>query len=210
VLQILTSDTTTCPAALILFMRARWRIENLFKYLDFYGIDYLADYHFTIQANTRKVDNPQRKQLKTELKDLTTQRDRHRERIGALHTDRTVTIDALNRQSTTAQRRIRARDKQITELKAQFKTVPAKLPANVLNPDAKRAIHRTHRRATYKWCSASSQPMPRTFSPTTSTPTYKTTTNTAPPPATCSTSAAPSPTPTQPSTFNSTGPTPHA
>ena len=33
-------------------MRARWRIENLFKYLDFYGIDYLADYRFTIQANT--------------------------------------------------------------------------------------------------------------------------------------------------------------
>jgi hypothetical protein len=147
VLQILTSDTTTCPAALILFMRARWRIENLFKYLDFYGIDYLTDYRFTIQANTRKVDNPQRKKLKAELKDLTAQRDRHRERIGALHTDRTVTIDALNRQSTTAQRRIRALDKQITELKARLKTVPAKLPANVLNPDAKRAIHRTRRRA---------------------------------------------------------------
>ncbi len=42
-LQILTSDTTACPGALIWFIRARWRIENLFKYLDFYGIDYLAD-----------------------------------------------------------------------------------------------------------------------------------------------------------------------
>ena len=147
VLQILTSDTTTCPAALILFMRGRWRIENLFKYLDFYGIDYLADYHFTIQTNTRKVDNPQRRELKADLKDLTAQRDRHRERIGTLHTDPTVTIDALNRQSTTAQRRIRALDKQITELNARLKTVPAKLPANVLNPDAQRAIHHTHRRA---------------------------------------------------------------
>jgi transposase len=147
VLQILTSDTTTCPAALILFMRARWRIENLFKYLDFYGIDYLTDYHFTIEANTRKVDNPQRKKLKAELKDLTAQRDRHRERIGELHTDRAVTIDALNRQSTTAQRRIRALDKQIADLTAQLKTVPAKLRANIINPDAQRAIHRTHRRA---------------------------------------------------------------
>src|SRR6266542_738601 len=32
-LQILTSDTHSCAGALIWFMRARWRIENLFKYL---------------------------------------------------------------------------------------------------------------------------------------------------------------------------------
>ena len=147
VLQILTSDTTTCPAALILFMRARWRIENLFKYLDFYGIDYLADYHFTIEANTRKVENPQRKQLKAELKNLTAERDQQRERIGELHTDRAVTIADLNRQSTTAQRRIHALDKQIDTLKQRLKTVPAKLPANTIDPTAERAVHRTHRRA---------------------------------------------------------------
>lgn len=147
VLQILTSDTTTCPAALILFMRARWRIENLFKYLDFYGIDYLTDYHFTIEANTRKVDNPQRKQLKAELKNLTAERDRQRERIGELHTDRAVTIADLNRQSTATQRRIHALNKQITELQARLKTVPAKLPANAIDPTAERAVHRTHRRA---------------------------------------------------------------
>jgi transposase len=147
VLQILTSDTTTCPAALVLFMRARWRIENLFKYLDFYGIDYLADYHFTIQANTRKVDNPQRKKVKAELKNLTAERDRHRERIGAAHTDRALSIDQINRQSTTAQRRIQALDKQITALADKLKTIPAKLPANVIDPAAERAIHRTHRRA---------------------------------------------------------------
>ena len=147
VLQILTSDTTTCPAALILFMRARWRIENLFKYLDFYGIDYITDYHATIEANTRKIDNPERKRLKAELKDLTAQRDRHRERIGALHTDRDITITELNHQSTTAQRHIHTLDKQITDLKHKLKTVPAKLPANQINPNATRAIHRAHRRA---------------------------------------------------------------
>jgi transposase len=146
VLQILTSDTTTCPAALVLFMRARWRIENLFKYLDFYGIDYLTDYHFTLEANTRKVDNPQRKALKAELKQLTAERDRLRERIGALHTDRDLTIAALNRESVAAQRRIHTLDKQITELKAHLKTVPAKLPANVIDPTAERAVHRTRRR----------------------------------------------------------------
>ncbi len=147
VLQILTSDTTTCPAALVLFMRARWRIENLFKYLDFYGIDYLADYHFTIEANTRKVDNPERKTLKAELKQLTAERDRHRERIGAAHTDRELTVNQLNQQSLAAQRRIHALDRQIDELTARLKDLPAKLPANVIDPAAERAIHRTRRRA---------------------------------------------------------------
>lgn len=147
VLQILTSDTTTCPVAMVVFMRARWRIENLFKYLDFYGIDYIADYHFTIQTNTRKVDNPERKTLKAELKQLTAKRDRHRERIGAAHTDRTLSVDQINQQSVPAQRRIHALDKQIAALTDKLKNVPAKVPANQLNPDAERAIHRTSRRA---------------------------------------------------------------
>jgi hypothetical protein len=72
VLQILTSDTTACPAALILYMRARWRIGNFFKHLDFYGIDHLTDYHATITPDTHKIDNPERKKLKNELKALTT------------------------------------------------------------------------------------------------------------------------------------------
>src|SRR6266542_115443 len=147
VLQILTSDTDSDPAKLIVFMRARWGIENLFKYLDFYGIDYIADYHATIEANTRKIDNPERKRLRAELTTLVAARDKLRERIGALHTDRTITITALNRESTAAQRRIRALDKQITELEERLKTVPAKLPANVIDPDAARAVHRTQRRA---------------------------------------------------------------
>ena len=147
VLQILTSDTEADPAKLIVFMRARWGIENFFKYMDFYGIDYLGDYHATIQANTRKVDNPQRKQLRAELTTLTGERDKLRERIGALHTDRTITINTLNHESTTAQRRIHTLDKQITDMQDRLKTIPAKLPANVIDPDAARAVHRTQRRA---------------------------------------------------------------
>jgi transposase len=147
VLQILTSDTEADPATLIVFMRARWGIENFFKYMDFYGIDYIADYHATIEANTRKVDNPKRKQLRAELKALLTERDKLHERIGALHTDRAITIAALNRESTATQRRIHSLDKQITDLQQQLKTIPAKLPANVIDPDAARAVHRTQRRA---------------------------------------------------------------
>jgi Transposase protein len=147
VLQILTSDTDSCAGALIWFMRARWRIENLFKYLDFYGIDYLADYTATIETNTREVDNPQRTALRRQLAGLVEQRDQLRARIGALHTDRTITIPALNRESTAAQRKIHTLEKKITAVQAALKTTPAKLPANLVNPDAKRAIHRAGRRA---------------------------------------------------------------
>ena len=59
VLQVLTSDTTTCPIALLRTLRARWRIENAFKYVaQHHGIDTLADYIADIETNTRPVDNP--------------------------------------------------------------------------------------------------------------------------------------------------------
>jgi transposase len=146
VLQILTSDTTACAGALIWFIRARWRIENLFKYLDFYGIDYLADYTATIEANTRPIANPARVAARNQLKALQAQRDELRTIIGAVHTDRDLSIAALNRESLTAQKKIHTVEKAITAAEDALKTIPAKLPANQIDPDAKRAIHRAHRR----------------------------------------------------------------
>ena len=146
VLQILTSDTTACPGALIWFMRARWRIENLFKYLDFYGIDYLADYTATITTNTRPIDNPARVTARTHLKTLQKQREQLRADIGTAHTDRTLSIAAVNRASVAAQRKLHTLDKEITAAQDTLKTIPAKLPANVIDPDAKRAVHRASRR----------------------------------------------------------------
>jgi len=42
-LQILTSDTTSCPIGLLRTLKARWRIENAFKYARaHHGIDTLT------------------------------------------------------------------------------------------------------------------------------------------------------------------------
>jgi hypothetical protein len=146
VLQILTSDTDACAGALIWFIRARWRIENLFKYLDFYGIDYLADYTATIETNTRLVANPARAAARDHLKQLHAERDSHRERIGAAHTDRTLSLAALNRDLDAAQRKIHKLEKDIAAAENSLKTIPAKLPANIIDPDATRAVHRASRR----------------------------------------------------------------
>src|SRR5262249_38130342 len=145
-LQTLPPDTTACPGALIWFIRARWRIENLFKYLDFYGIDYLADYTATIQTNTRPVPNPARAAARGHLTQLQAERDEHRQRIGTAHTDRTLTLAALNRVLDTTQQKTQNLDKQTPAAKTPLKPTPAKLPANQIDPDAKRAIHRASRR----------------------------------------------------------------
>ena len=45
VLQVLTSDLDASPAALLAWLRCRWRIENVFKYLTaHHGIDWLCHY----------------------------------------------------------------------------------------------------------------------------------------------------------------------
>jgi len=61
VLQVLTSDTTATAVGLLYWLRARWRIENTFKYAAAHnGIDALAGYGMDIGPDTRKVTNPAR------------------------------------------------------------------------------------------------------------------------------------------------------
>ena len=59
--EILTSDTTAPAAALLAWLRCRWRIENAFKYLTaHHGIDWLCDYHADIAPDTTMITNPAR------------------------------------------------------------------------------------------------------------------------------------------------------
>jgi hypothetical protein len=61
VLQVLTSDTTATGVALLYWLRARWRIENMFSCAAAHiGIDALADHGMDIGPDTRRVTNPAR------------------------------------------------------------------------------------------------------------------------------------------------------
>ena len=61
VLQVLTSDTTATGVGLLYWLRARWRIENMFSCAAARGgIDALADYGMDIGPDTRNVTNPAR------------------------------------------------------------------------------------------------------------------------------------------------------
>jgi len=147
VLQVLTSDFTTCPIALLTMLRARWRIENAFKYAaEHHGIDTLADYIADIETNTRPIDNPARKHANTTVKARKAELADAERALAQLMNDRTLTTAALNRKLGPAHTKIEKAKKALTTAQTARDTHPAKLPANQIDPDARRALQRTTRR----------------------------------------------------------------
>jgi transposase len=146
VLQVLTSDLTASAPDLLLALKGRWIIENTFKYLDFYGIDWLLDYHTEIVANTKLIDNPARTQANAAIRAAKTDLADAQRALGELLNAPTTAADK-NRQTPTAQHKITDCEHKIHRLTTDRNKIPARLPANTINPDAQRALQRTHRRA---------------------------------------------------------------
>ena len=148
VLQVLTSDTHTCPVALLATLRARWRIENAFKYAsEHHGIDALADYIADLETNTRPIDNPARKAANLTVRTRTAEVAEVERAPAQLMCDRTISVAALNQKLAGAHARIEKAKKALAAAAAARTAIPAKLPANIIDPGAQRALLRTTRRA---------------------------------------------------------------
>jgi len=148
VLQVLTSDTTTCAVALLRTLKARWRIENAFKYAgEHHGIDALADYIAEVETNTRPIDNPARKAANITVKTRKADLGDAERVLAQLLCDRTISVSALNKKLTSAHAKIDEAKKAVTAAETTRNAIPAKLPANVIDPTAQRALLRTTRRA---------------------------------------------------------------
>ena len=147
VLQVLTSDPHAPAAALLAWLRCRWRIENVFKYLTaHHGIDWLCHYDADTAADTTPIDNPARKQARDAVKRAeTTLADAQRALTRLLRSD--ATVAEINTAIPAAQTAIDTAEAALTSAKSQLKTIPAKIPANQHNPQAERAILRTQRRS---------------------------------------------------------------
>jgi hypothetical protein len=149
VLQVLTSDTAAPAAALLAWLRCRWRIENLFKYLeDHYGIHWLCNYHADLADDDRLVASPVRAAGRAKLSAA-------RGRLAAAEQDlaRLITraagiagAAAANKAIPAAQKKISTAQHAIAKAEADLKTIPAKIPAGQLTPGAQRAILATPRR----------------------------------------------------------------
>ena len=147
VLQVLTSDLHAPAAALLAWLRCRWRIENVFKYLTaHHGMDWLCHYQADTAPDTTPIDNPARKQARDAVKRAqTTLADAQRALTQLLRSDRPVA--EINAAIPAAQTAIDTAEAALASAKSQLKTVPAKIPANQHNPQAQRAILRTQRRS---------------------------------------------------------------
>ena len=148
VLQILTSDFDACPAQILAWLKSRWREENFLKYAsENYGIDKICDYIAGIEANTKIVDNPARKAASAKVREAEKALAGAERELAALLADPAITPAAKNtRLIPAAQKKITAARTKLGAAAAARDKIPARLPANVIDPEAKVALPRTRRR----------------------------------------------------------------
>jgi hypothetical protein len=147
-LQILTSDFDACPAEILAWLKSRWREENFLKYAsENYGIDKICDYLAGIEANTKITGNPARKQANAAVREAEKALAAAERDLAVLLADPAIAPAAKN---TTlipaAQKKISAARKKLAAAAAARDKVPAKLPANAIDPEAKTALLRAGRR----------------------------------------------------------------
>jgi transposase len=139
VLQVLTSETTATPAGLLYWLRARWRIENMFKYASAHnGIDTLADYRMDIGPDTSKVTNPARVAARKTVAAAQAELVAAERALPQLLAG-PGTPAQMNAALPGVHQRIEAATAALAQAKTALRPIPAKVPATDLDPDAKRA-----------------------------------------------------------------------
>jgi len=146
ILQVLTSDLTATGAYLLHWLRARWRIENMFKYAAAHnGIDTLADYLMDIAPDHRKVTNPARTAARNAVTraeaDLATAERALPQLLagGSTPAQMNTALPGLHDQIQTATH-------ALADAKTALRPIRAKVLATTLDPDAKLARPRIERR----------------------------------------------------------------
>jgi hypothetical protein len=146
ILQVLTSDLTATGASLLCWLRARWRIENMFKYAaEHNGIDTLADYAMDIAADTRKVTNPARlvgrKTVAAAEADLIAAERALPQLLAGPGTPK-----QMNAALPKIHKQIEVATRTLERAKTALRAIPAKALATNLDPNAQRARPRLARR----------------------------------------------------------------
>ena len=148
ILQVLTSDSGACPAGLLGWLKSRWREENFLKYAAAnYGIDAICDYAADIEVNTKIADNPARKKANTAVREAEKTLAAAERALAVLLADLSIAPAVKNtRLIPAAEREIAAARRQLGAASKARDAIPAKLPANQIDPQAQVALLRTARR----------------------------------------------------------------
>ncbi len=207
VLQVLTSDSGACPAALLGWLKSRWREENYLKYAAAnYGIDAICDYAADIETNTKIADNPARKKANAQVRDAEKDLAAAQRALAVLLADPAIAPAAKNTKL------IPAAEQKIAAASSPRRRRPATRsqrncpPARSTRKPAWRCCAPAG--AACRWSCGCWRTTPSTGCRASSTPTCATTANTALSPAKPSSAAppAPSPSPPKPSPSPSSSP----
>ncbi len=146
VLQVLTSDLAATGAALLCWLRARWRIENMFKYAaEHNGIDALADYAMDLAPDVRKVTNPARLAARKAVAAAEAELIKAERALPQLLAG-SGTPTQMNAALPKLHRQIELAAAALERAKTALRPVPAKVLATELDPNAQRARPRLERR----------------------------------------------------------------
>ena len=141
VFQVLTCNHQLKGAPLVHRLKRRWCIENTNKYLEEHqGIHWLCTYEMDEQQNTAKVNNPARKTARAQVKAAEAKLAETERAAGQAAAAHTSELDTLTEQ-------IEAAKVELASARSELAGIPAKLPANQLDPNANRATPRLARRA---------------------------------------------------------------
>jgi transposase len=151
--QVLTSNTSFRPAPLVAKLRGRWCIENFNKYLeDHHGIHWLCSYEMDTEPDTAMVANPARKTARSERTTAKTAVSEAERSLGQAidasydSVDERIAVIGARRDDVAI-----AKD-ALADVSAALKGIPAKRPANQLDPGAMRAKPRLPARALQMVC----------------------------------------------------------
>jgi hypothetical protein len=146
VFQVLSSNHTFKGAPLVHRLKGRWCIENTNKYLEHHhAIHWLCSYEMDLEPNTAKTKNPARRQARVKVQAAEAALAAAQRTLGQHAHANNPDLDERRAQITAAEH-------DLANARADLKPIPAKLPANQLDPNAQRAKPRLARRALQMVC----------------------------------------------------------
>ncbi|EQD42260.1 hypothetical protein B2A_10403 [mine drainage metagenome] len=154
VFQILTSDIRSDSVDLLRALRARWRIENTFKYAEeHHGIHWLCSYEMEELPDNTLVDNPVRIKARSEYKTAEAALARAKELLGA-EVSSSTSSTANDHETVIAELKafVATAENDLEKAKLALVGIPARLPRNEIHPGLTREKPRIERRALQMVC----------------------------------------------------------
>jgi hypothetical protein len=178
VLQVVTSDMTSSGAAVCLWLRGRWSIENLFKYGAAHnGIDSISSYLMETGPDDRVVANPARKAQRARVAAAEAALAAAERALAQALCDTERSAEEINAATAGLHSAIEKAWDAVADDKEALKKVPAKVPPPI-STQAQSAPRCAWSAVGCRWCAGSSPSTRRPGSPNISTSTWATPTRT--------------------------------